>query len=279
MTVRKKSGFIAYLATGIAALLFINSAVAATDDPNQFSFGIEGFRDNYREPTPDVRINSNYGSVTGKWTHDWNMLRNDKFFLGLDGRFSYGLDSYRSPQSGTYSGAKQEEFDGRILAGFRYGDFLHGTLSPYTGIGLRYFIDNGKGEVSSTGAHAYDRRITQSYVPLGTTYAYNFSNGWSIAPTAEFDAAIRGYVDSRLQTIPGYYDVENTQAHNGWGLRGDIMVGWGNNNLSFQAGPFVRFWSFGNSDVVHTPNLPPNMGWEEPNNTRLQYGLALKVLW
>lgn len=265
----------------LLSCLFISATLSFSQKSfadDQYSLGIEGFRDHYRE-TPehaDVTIDTNYGSLTGTWMHGWNMLNQDKFMFGLDGRASYGTDQYKSP-SGTESGIPEYELDGRILTGFKFGEPDGSSYFPYLGLGLRYYWYEGKGHTSSIGDWFYDRRIAQSYVPLGITYDYTTQGGISITPNFEFDALIRGFVDSRLQN-GGLYDVNNTQ-RNGYGLRSEIMAGWKDGSINYQFGPFVRFWSFQDSDFVHTPNLPPGAGYYEPANNRIQYGLAFKVQW
>jgi hypothetical protein len=256
---------------------------APVESTNKFTLGIEGFRDHYRETSKgaDVTDDTNYGSVTGSWMHFMPMLYQDKFVFGFDGRASYGTDDYHSA-SGTESGTPEYEFDGRLITGFQFGEFLadtpvQGTLLTYMGLGLRYYRYDGKGRFTSIGDFLYDRRITQSYVPIGLTYTYMTKNGFSIAPTFEYDPVIRGFVDSRLSN-GGLQDVENTQ-HSGYGLRSDIMVGWTAGNITWQLGPFIRFWSFQNSNVAPVNFLPPGRGEEEPANNRVQYGVALKAGW
>jgi len=288
----KHAPFFSSLLIATATIAFAGSLLAddqgfpnyAAEKANTFSLGIEGFRDHYRE-TPsnvDVTDDTNYGSITGSWMHSAPMINQDRFMFGIDGRASYGTDNYHSP-SGTESGTPEYEFEGRILTGVQFGSFLeetpfHGSLFPYLGLGLRYYRYDGKGRITSIGDLSYDRRITQSYVPIGVTYTYITDGGISIAPNFEFDPIIRGYVDSRLSN-DRLQDVENTQNHDGYGLRSEVMVGWNAANINWQAGPFVRFWSFQNSDVVPTNFLPPGKGLEEPSNNRIQYGLALKALW
>ena len=248
----------------------------AEPSANEFSLGVEGFHDRYREPEIDVTETTDYGSITGGWKHYWPMLNDDKFLVGADVRFSTGTDSYKS-SSGTLSGSRQNELEGRLLTGFQYGHFLGGTLSPYIGFGVRYFVDNGKGEVTNLGAHAYDRRITQEYIPIGLTYNYIGEGGWSITPTIEYDPLVYGNVNTRLQNITGFYNINNTQnAGSGYGLRGSIMFGFDVHGYDIQAGPFVRYWNINDSELTVDP---AGTGWIEPKNTRTQVGAEVKVKW
>ncbi|HEU5046218.1 MAG TPA: hypothetical protein VFT64_00070 [Rickettsiales bacterium] len=255
---------------------------------NTYSVGVEGFHDVYREPGPDLDVTdtTNYGSITGSWKHYMPMLENNQFMVGVDARYSQGKDSYHSV-SGSSSGARQQEFDGRLLTGLEYNNTLHGSLTPYIGLGLRYFVDNGKGTHTDTGAFGYDRRITQGYAPIGITYSYISDSGWSLTPNFEFDALMRGNVNTRLPNGGGFYrigsttykayNIDNTQdAGSGFGLRGSLMLGWSMGNLNFETGPFIRYWKINTSETTFDPN---GIGWIEPNNTRIQVGGAFKVLW
>jgi len=246
------------------AIFFAAGTAYAADTT---SLGVEGFYDRYREPAPSVEEQAGYGSVTGNYTHDWGST-----FGALDGRVSYGRDQYSSPD-GSDSGIPQWELDGRVRGGVTLA-FASGTLSPYVGLGVRYFVDEGKDTVTSLGYVGYDRRITQFYAPVGATYTYLTESGWTIAPNLELDPLLYGNVNTRFQNF-GYYNINNTQ-NTGFGVRGEFMVGQQAQGYSWQFGPFVRYWDIADSNVTTTPD---GQGWIEPKNNRLQVGLALRALW
>ncbi len=271
MTQHKK--FLPCLLASAAALSFSHSAYAddaylygGQSSRNDYSLGIEGFHELYREPGADVTFTTNYGSITGRWVHEF---ADSNVFTALDGRYSTGTDSYKS-SSGTYSGAREDETDDRVRIGMNFGPF-----SPYVGLGLRYFIDNGKGQVSDLGAHAYDRRITQFYAPIGVSYSYTTEGNMTITPNFEVDPLLYGNVNTRLGNITGLYNINNSQ-HTGFGLRGEVMAGWQYRDTELQVGPFVRYWKINDSA---TTTDPIGNTWIEPHNTRLQYGLALQLRW
>jgi hypothetical protein len=257
--------------THCLALLSLTASLLALAAPalagSSYSLGVEGFYDRYREPDLDLRDTTDYGSVTGHYTYDFN-----RAFLALDGRASYGQDKYSSP-SGNSSGADQYEFETRFRVGYT---LVQGNSywSPYIGIGLRYFMDQGKGSVTDLGAMGYDRHITQYYVPIGVTYSYLSDTGWTFAPNIEYDPLIHGTVDTHLQDV-GLYNVTNTQT-DGYGIRGEFMIGQKFDHYSWQAGPFVRYWDIRDSDLYVGPD---GSGWIEPHNTRLQTGIAARLIW
>jgi hypothetical protein len=194
-------------------------------------------------------------------------------FGALDGRASYGRATFSSPDGGDVGTMPQWEYELRARAGASL-TFMDGTLSPYTGVGVRDYNDEEKGTTTSLGVPGYDTRVWQFYVPIGITYSYATEGGWTFKPTVEYDQFIYGTVDSRLQNLPGggFSDVTNTQ-HHGYGWRGDFMVGQKENGFAWQIGPFVRYWNIKDSDVV-TSNLLMT-----PQNERMQTGLALRVTW
>ena len=244
-----------------AATVMCLAGTDAVAGNNQYDLGVEGFYDNYQEPVATVNSKATYGSVTGNFTHNWNA-----FFAALDGRASYGFDDYQS-ESGTADRIPQWEFEGRI----RGGVTLKGGFSPYIGLGTRYYWDELKGVVTNLGALGYDRRITQIYIPIGFSFDSKISDDLHITPNLEYDQLVWGQVSSRLGTIPGGENLINHQ-HDGWGVRGDVMLGWGNNgSYAFQAGPFIRYWNIGDSNITAE-------GYE-PHNTRLQAGLQARVVW
>ncbi len=231
---------------------------------NHYSVGIEAFYDHYEEPDtfPDLHTEAYYGALTGSMTHYFD----EAWFGTFEGRASYGSSDYAS-NSGSVDDISDYEFDIRFLAGY---DVASGDshFKPYFGIGSRVYLDYFKDEdIPGT----YDRRIYQFYAPLGMTYEFT-SGGLTYAPTIEIDPLLYGYVQSRLQAIPGFSQASNNQS-SGIGWRAEFMIsqiqpdgsGW-------QFGPFFRYWDIDDSDPDYSA------GAFEPYNTRLQLGTKLKFL-
>ena len=267
---KDKTRIISIIAAAFVCL--IPAGAFADSDKNYYSgVGIEGFTDRYREPG-GLESNATYGAITGNYTQYFNRV-----FGALDGRASYGKNRYSHTTDGTKSDIPQWEFDGRIRGGATFALGEDSVLSPYVGVGLRYFVDNGKGVVTDRGYAGYDRRIMQAYVPLGVTYTIYGSSGWFVAPNVEYDALFWGKVNSRLHNAgAGFYNINNTQT-SGYGIRGELMFGQTpQNSFGWEFGPFVRYWNVKDSNVVTAPN---GSQWVEPQNDRLQIGIALKVFW
>lgn len=251
----------------LLSCVFLLACMGQARADNRSTFGIEGFYDHYHEPDGNVTDNSEYGSITGTYA----INTGPGLFGALDGRLSLGTDHYSSSADGTSSGSPQYEGDFR----FRVGDNLgyETQFSPYIGIGSRIFEDASAGAVTTGGALGYDRRLYQVYAPIGASWQFNMGRGeWVVLPTAEFDAFIWGKVNSELQQAGGF-NINNIQ-HNGYGLRGDLMLK-PSTASTWEAGPFVRYWNIQDSSITTDP---ANNSWIEPQNTRLQAGVAIKWL-
>ena len=262
----------------LISLLTMNANNAqAEKGVTTYGVGIEGFHDTYKEPDLNLTDTTDYGSVTAYASRSWN-----RFFAALDARASYGKDDYTSP-SGTLSGVPQYEFELRGRFGKSF-PLWGGTISPYIGLGARYFLDEGKGYVSSLGAQAYDRRIMQFYIPVGTSFAFMSAGGWSIVPQAEADFMFSGTVDSRLTNVigGGFLDPAYNHQNFGIGLRSELMFGKSLGSYNVQFGPFIRYWHVQESDSVTYLDVNtglPVLDVYEPKNDRTQIGAALRVLW
>ena len=250
-----------------AYLLTHSSALAAVPErsANEYSVGVEGFYDRYQLPGL-FNVNTTYGSVTGNYTH-----YGEHMFGALDGRASYGEGDFRSASIGNVNDLTQWEYEVRARAGaiFTVAD---GTLLPYSGIGMRYHIDDEKGSVSTLGSPGYDRRFTQYYIPIGATYSYKTQNGWLFMPNIEYDYLLYGHIDSRFINIGGTENETNHQK-SGHGWRAEFMVGRQQERYSWQVGPFFRYWNIRNSDVKGAFSV------SEPANERFQLGIAVRVKW
>jgi len=265
MEIRGK--WLAAFAGALSSFLYGFSASAA--DENTFKVGVEAFEDHYREPgaTIDVNEHAYYGAIDLGYTHSWDNI------LGMiEARGSYGRDNYKSV-SGQANDIPQYETEARLLGGVRVPMSTGDVFIPYFGLGSRFYYDNSKNVVTNTGFFGYDRRILQMYLPIGVRMEYTSEAGWTYAPTLEFDPLLWGNVNTRLQNIPGFFNIDNTQ-HHGYGWRGEFMVGQKSPSYSWEAGPYFRYWNMQDSDITTDPL---GNSFIEPKNTRLQAGAALRL--
>jgi hypothetical protein len=205
--------------------------------------GLQGYRDTYKEKSIGAVLKTTYTGVVASYTS----RDTGHGFWTVDGRAAHGNMSYSSPASGTMSGVPDYEGELRSVWGKDYPWLDDSWLSPYGGLGLRIYRDNGKGHFTNLGAFAYDRRIDQLYIPFGVTSHTLLFDHISMANTLEGDVLMAGYVDSRLQNFGGS-NVVNTQGpFTGYGIRGEMMFGLPQQSASFELGPFFRYWNVSSS--------------------------------
>ena len=241
-----------------------------------FVFGAEGFYGKYEEKAIGVEDHTKAGSLTAGYEY-----QAQKFFGALEGRFSYGENDYKSPDSGKALKSKPAyEGDLRALGGINIPLGENNILRPYFGVGGRYLYDHSKGSVSDLGNTGYDRRIGYIYAPIGISYEHKIGNGFTFKPKLEYDAFLGGNVRTKLSSYPGGSDFSNRQkAFSGYGLRSELMIAFDAGSVEWEFGPFVRYWSIDNSQstTVTDPDTGSEIKFIEPENTTLQTGLSLRV--
>ncbi len=261
---------------------FNSYAVAAPAQyrANRFYIGVHGYYDRYQEDSVDLENNGLYGGLDYGYTHYFT----PNWFGGLQGRASYGQTDYKSI-SGEIARIPGYELDNRLLVGYDV-NYASGTaknrhFKPYLGLGVRYYSEGGKGEVtnSSPPAAGYDRRITQLYMPVGFNYDFT-AWGYDMSPSFEVDPLLYGYVQSRFQNIAGGQQASNIQ-HSGGGLRMAWLVGKQDDaGRGWQAGPFVNYWDMNDSELADCNGPVAGVGkcLVEPDNTRLQAGVTARLM-
>ena len=97
---------ICYGVFGITFSLASHAIVYTTSTQvgNYSTAGLEGFYIDYQKPSLSLDDQGGMGSVIGSVTHNYS-----NFFLGLDGRGSWGKWRYNSAADGTISGVPQAE--------------------------------------------------------------------------------------------------------------------------------------------------------------------------
>lgn len=253
------------------SLMACSAALAQERDPLHtwpgLELGVQGSHYEYTEPDFAKDTGSRYGLLASyAWTGKEGWLGK------IDFRESYGQLKYESNGTGSKDKVPDMLLELRVLAGYDWAG-SSASLSPFTGLGYRYLLNNPTG-YSSTGAVGYRRQSNYLYVPVGLTARWNLGEGWVLAPTAEADIFLYGMQVSKLSdTGLGLMDVTNHQSH-GSGHRFSLMIEKGH----WAFGGWNHYWHIKDSDVVcATPVVNGScLAGKEPENYTREYGLELR---
>jgi hypothetical protein len=221
----------------------------------------EDINDNYFMSL-DGRKVALVGSYTRTFAHD--------MFWRVDGRFANGPLDYNSANTGSKSNNPDWylEFRGAIGRDFTVSDQV---LAPYVGLGLRYLMNDLRGE-TSTGAVGYRRSSTYLYLPLGVTHRFCAGTGGRIATTLEYDALLTGTQRSHYTDIDGYNsDLVNSQ-RSGNGLRFNVAY----ERSTWSVSAFWIVWDINQSDTSLYSNGTTLYSGYEPHNTTREVGVQIR---
>lgn len=222
----------------------------------------------YKEDSIDMEIDGPMFGIAGRYDfHDTY----SRLMVGLQGELSYGSTDY---DGSTWGGAPvTEDSDDMIveLRGLAGLDFRPGSdwlLTPYLGLGYRYWYNDIKG----TGG--YTREVQYFYLPLGLEVTRRLNANWRLRLTTEGDLLLSGAADSELSDVfAGLNDTTNkTDFGDGWGARVSLEVRTDN----FSIEPFFRYWDIDESDTDTLTLYGTPIGLVvEPANTTEIYGLQV----
>jgi hypothetical protein len=223
----------------------------------------------YREPDVMKEKGMMYGLV-GSYTY------RNKIMLKAEGKGSWGKVDYSN--SGEINNITDYMLEVRGLGGYDFPVLKASTITPYIGIGYRYLNDDSSGKVSSTGYLGYERESNYIYSPMGIEFNIHLGNGLFAGEIIEFDYFWWGKQKSHLSDVdPGYNDPENQQKK-GYGFRGSMTLRKKFEKVSFEVGPFIRFWSIKKSEEepIKLNGTIIGYGWE-PRNNSTEFGVKLSV--
>ncbi|WP_320169386.1 hypothetical protein [Maridesulfovibrio sp.] len=258
-----------------AVLLLVSSAAFAGEKglfpQSEFKLGYEGMYMYYDEP--DIMhekgfLNGGFGSWTGYFS-EYNIMANAEL-EGLMGSLKY--DGQYS--DGTKATADNDDYfiSGRATVGMGF-DYGNTGITPYTGIGMRYWYD----KIKCSGG--YERKISQYYLPLGVNILTRMDDGWSIGGTLEADLLLGGTVKSKLSQVgSSYEDAENTQDFaSGGGGRISAFLEYDFTNYALGFEPYFRYWYIGESDKDNVRYGAGNADVVEPENKFYMSGVRIYV--
>lgn len=251
----KKSTCLALLATSLAW----GNTEGTSNTKKEVHFGLEGFHYSYTEPKL-MNMQGLFGGIHG----GIRFITPKRFTWSLDGRFAYGKTNYRSRGTGRMKGEPNFLAEGRGLFGKEFGNPHRWVFEPFMGIGYRYKADTSEGRKSTTGHWGYDRTSHYLYVPMGLCMNKQLNNAWDLSLKGEFDLFVFGKMYSESEIVNMNHEFDQTR---GYGLRGEVLVGYqfGKGKICF--GPFMNWWEVDHSTV--------DRGYVEPHNHTLETGIKL----
>jgi hypothetical protein len=205
-------------------------------------------------------------AVVGQYTH---ALRGGMFW-NVDGRLATGPVDYDSAGSGSKSSNPDWylEFRGTFGRDFELGEQV---LAPYVGLGLRYLMDDLRGQ-TSTGASGYRRSSTYVYLPLGVTHRFSAGAGGRIATTLEYDSLLSGTQRSYMTDVNGYTsDLVNRQDR-GYGTRLSVAY----ERASWSVAAFWNTWNIDKSNTAYFASTTAIYSGYEPHNVTNEIGVQVK---
>ncbi len=193
----------------------------------------------------------------------------------FEGRLSFGNVDYTSNGTGSVDDIFDFLAEIRGLAGFDLPAGDNHLLTPYAGLGYRYWFDELGGKVSTTGDAGYDRESNYLYLPIGIATKSRLSGGWNLGLNLEYDLFLDGQQKSHLEDVsPALSTLDNDQ-NDGYGIRGSVSLTkeMPGSRVSLLVEPFVRFWDIDDSSeaTVTCGGTPCLVGYE-PRNKTLEVG-------
>ena len=172
---------------GLICFIFIQAgnvfAQTETDTlykKHTFELGAEFDYITYAEPGVLKESGIMYGPVASYTYHD-------KIMLKAEGRLGFGkLNSYAlegAPISENNNPDNMWEFRG--LGGYDFAVLKSLIITPFLGVGYRYFSDD-------VWSRPYEKESRYLYSPIGVGFITGLGKGWSIGGTGEFDLSLVG---------------------------------------------------------------------------------------
>ncbi len=199
-----------------------------------------------------------FGTLTYRFGPQEDLAKDNSItMLKLDGHLAQDVDVFM--------------FDGRGLAGY---DLLFRTkarLTPYIGIGFRYWRDKDGGMTKviddiysrwfyTDGATYVKEEFKYIYLPIGFEFHQPLAHKWAVQLTCEYDIFLQGRVTRHYSELgpliisatdgSGHIpnDMEFTQDKGyGWRIAVKFLRAAEKVDLYFE--PFIRFWRTEDSDI------------------------------
>jgi hypothetical protein len=232
-----------------------------------FELGPEVSYFTYKEPGVLKESGVMYG-LAGSYTY------HNKIMLKVEGRGSFGKLDYSALGGAPVPENSNRDYmwEARGLGGYDFSILKSSILTPYIGVGYRYFNDD-------VLPRPYERESHYLYSPIGIGFITGLGKGWSLGGEGEFDYLWWGeQISHPIDVIPGLInDIESRPKH-AYGLRGSITVEKKYWKVIIEGGPFIRYWNINKLETVRLNyGIPIEPSWISKNNsTEVGFKLAVK---
>ena len=228
-----------------------------------FEVGPEVVALQYKKPTVGVKERGTLNGLYANYTYRAD-TEGPINVLHADTHFDYGKMVYRG--AGVVGDIDNYLAEARLWAGKDVNLSSYVRLTPYMGVGYRWWYDDAGGRTSTTGSVTVDRQSQYVYVPFGMQWALD-TDSWQVGLETEYDLLVRGWQDTYVSNIDGFPDIRNTQK-SGYGLRGALNLKKKTESLNFVVAPYLRYWEIAESDTVtKTAGLGPYTRTEYANRS------------
>lgn len=233
----------------------------------------------YVEDEADIEIAGYMYGISGEYAYHGISKENNYLMANIDFELLGGSLDYDGQ---TWGGEPISEdtkdliIQLRGLIGFDMLLFKNQLITPFVGIGYRYWYDD------IGGAGGYEREIQYMYSPVGIKTLHPLSDKWKMGLSAEYDIFLGGRVKSYLSNVNSDYndpDVEQGFG-DGYGLRASAYIKkLIKKGLSISIEPYIRYWKVDQSaraDLTFNGNKIGEV--YEPENEATSYGLHINFI-
>lgn len=255
-------------------LFLCGNACAEDTEPilpkHAFSIGGGASYFEYVEDVPlgEVKIDGPMFEVVGGYTYHNNIMFSASLSYSI-GDLDYEGFAYTDSMGWAPSRSDRdtEIVEARALVGYDYIFRGRHIITPFVGIGYRYWSDVNEAAFGS------EREIEYWYSPIGITTHSPLSNTWNWGMSLEYDLFWSGDVDSGIADIP------TINQDSGYGVRFSLCFIRPlpeNVGLSFE--PYITYWDIDRArELVYTAPGAGSVWAVEPENDTTTYGLRVSI--
>ncbi|MCC6758380.1 MAG: hypothetical protein IT395_01970 [Candidatus Omnitrophica bacterium] len=259
-------------------LLAPQGAEALEERMNTATLGVETQYNRFKSDT--MKEHGILYGANGAYTYRGRLVMDKlpKGMFRLEGRIIFGRIQFDGQlfDGNHYDIKKAKDFDGEVrsLVGYDFPVFSSTTVTPFIGMGYRYFRD----DLSKSNA-GYRRISNYFYTPVGFETRTPFGTGWSAGLVLEYDLFWFGRQDTYLSDLdPLFSDLTNDQ-DSGYGFKTSIKVRKEMDDKNYVLEPYVSYWNAGSSDtqkVYHT-GVYGGLNYQEPESSTTEIGVKAGV--